>query len=117
VHESNAVFSTSLGERKKEALSLSADEKRELAAFLQAQVTALAFLSLNSSEIQPRRADERPPDKPSPASGLLPVGEGVRRLREERGDGEDVGGRGGLTRCTSRTRFSPRHSANGRRRP
>jgi hypothetical protein len=80
VHESNAVFSTSLGERKKEALSLSAEEKRELAAFLQAQVTALAFLSRNSGEIQPRRADERPPDTPSPASGLLPVGEGVRRF-------------------------------------
>ena len=57
-------------------------------------VTALAFLSLNSGEIQPRRADERQPDKPSPASGLRPVGEGVRRLREELGDGKDVGGRG-----------------------
>ena len=112
MHESNAVFSTSLGERKKEALSLSADEKRELAAFLQAQVTALAFLSLNSGEIQPRRADERPPDKPSPASGLLPVGEGVRRLREELGDGKDVGGRGGLTRRARRTPFSPCHSPN-----
>ena len=38
MRESNAVFSTSLGERKKEALSLSADEKRELAEFLQAQI-------------------------------------------------------------------------------
>ena len=40
MREPNAVFSTSLGERKKEALSLSADEKRELVEFLQAQEAA-----------------------------------------------------------------------------